>query len=61
MKLEYLCIVGYDEFWKVKLTKTSSNSTEYKHIINDYVVQADITLNSLKKIITFPKIKILLT
>ena len=45
---------GYDEFWKVKLTKTSSDSTEYKHIINDYIVQAEISLNYPgKKLITF--------
>lgn len=45
---------GYDEFWKVKLTKTSSDSTEYKHIINDYIVQAEISLNYPgKKLIAF--------
>ena len=49
-----LCKAGYDEFWKVKLNKTSKNSYEYKHIINDYIMQANIPLNNPgKQLISF--------
>lgn len=34
-----------DEFWKVKLKKTTKDSVEYQHIINDYYMQADIPLS----------------
>lgn len=34
-----------DEFWKVKLQKTTKDSEEYQHIANDYFMQADIPLS----------------
>ena len=34
-----------DEFWKVKLKKTTKDSAQYQHIINDYYMQADIPLS----------------
>lgn len=45
---------GVDQFWKVKLQKISKDSLEYKHIINDYFLQADIPLNYPgKKLLSF--------
>ena len=44
----------YDEFWKVKLKKTTKDNTEYKHIINNYYIQTDIPLKAPgKRLITF--------
>ena len=34
-----------DEFWKIKLEKTTKNSSTYQHIINDYFMQVDVPLN----------------
>ncbi len=55
-KLEIGVIINnyLDEFWKVKLKKIKKNSKEYEHIVNDYFVQAEISLNSKgKKLISF--------
>lgn len=53
-KLDCYYIHGYDEFWKVKLQETTKDSYEYKHIVNDYFLQAEITLSTPgKKLITF--------
>ena len=43
-----------DEFWKIKLEKTTKNSSTYQHIINDYFMQADVPLNYPgKRLISF--------
>lgn len=55
-KVEIGMLINGDinEFWKVKLKKTSKDSEEYKHIINDYFMQADVPLNYPgKRLISF--------
>lgn len=43
-----------DEFWKVKLEKINKDSSTYKHIVNDYFMQADVPLGSPgKRLISF--------
>lgn len=54
IEIGMLLNASLEEFWKVKLKKTSLDSLEYQHIVNDYFMQADIPLNSPgKRLISF--------
>lgn len=49
-----LLFASGDEFWKVKLQKVTKANSTYQHIINDYLMQADIPLNYPgKRLISF--------